>query len=209
MSSKIAICNNALSMLGVAPIRSFDEDNKRARSCSVMYDFMRQYLLVKFDWPFARKYTHLQVVTEIEGLELEIPTGYNAFQLPADCITPRDIAPFGSQDTWEVMGNVVLCETSKGDTVYLHYTRDESRATKFSKTFSLLLATALAVKLGPVLTQDKQLIKELKEQYKLETIEAWESDANIGRFNREYDNDPKNHKFVYPDGAIEITNDRL
>ena len=210
MSSKIAICNTALGMLGASPIRAFDEDSKRARACDVMYETVRKYLLAKFDWPFARTYAKLQAV-DVEGPpEIIVPSGYVMYQLPADCITPRDIAPLGSKDVWQVLGNTILVKSTTTDvTYYLYYTKDESKATFFSSTFESLLATALAVKLGPAITQDKALVRELKDQYRLETIEAWESDANIGTKTHMYDNDPDNSTFVYPGGVVEDTDGRL
>ena len=200
MSSKVAICNTALAMLGAPPIRSFDEDNKRARACSSIYEAMRRYLLAKFDWPFARKYTQMQVVVSSETEPVVVPPGFIAYQLPADCVVPRDIGQIGSKDPWYVSGNKLICKSGILYSNFLHYTTDEARAQRFSGTFTQLLATGIAVKIGPSITQDKQLIKELKEQYKLETIEAWEADANIGNNLKFHDNLANSHGFVHPGG---------
>ena len=116
-SSKIHICNIALASLGAQSIRSFDEDNKAARMCDTFFDSTRDYLLSKFDWPFARAMAKLQAIdTSAETL----PPGYTAYGLPNDCRTPRDILPPGSRQSWELIGDRIYTEVA-GD-IFLQYT---------------------------------------------------------------------------------------
>ena len=198
--SKIQICNIALASLGAGPIRAFDEDNKRARMCDVFFDICRDLLLSKFDWPFARKYVQLQQV-DAGALLLEVPDSEYVYQLPADCRTPRDLQKRGNDVPWRVMGDKVYCMLEED--VYLFYTSQETNFALFTDTFANLLAMLMAVRMGPALTQDKDLVKSLTAQYGLAQAEAWESDANIGDNYREYDEDPNNDTFVNPDGAVE------
>lgn len=195
--SKIAICNLALAALGADSIRSFDEKNKRARMADVFFEPARDYLLSRFDWPFARKFIKLnQLTDETEAA----PDGYYVYQLPADCETPRDLWPRGSKDWWEVNGQHLLCK--KSEEVYIYYTCTELNPTIFSSTFAMLLATYLAVRMSPAVTQDKRVTDSLYSQYQNELRDCWESDANIGNDYRTYDEDPNNDSFVYPDGFI-------
>jgi len=195
--SKIQICNLALASLGEDFIRSLDEGNKRAKMCDIFYDITRDYLLTKFDWPFARRVVKLQAV-DTEGLT--IPSGQFVFQLPNDCKTPRDIHPPGSRTWWEIRKDQLY---AKVPVVYLYYTAKEIATGYFSDTFSNLLALGLAVRLAPVITQDEVLTKALFQQYKDTTMEVWESEANIGNDYRAYDEDPDNDTFVYPTGYID------
>lgn len=195
--SKISICNLALASLGAAPIRSFDEDNKRARMCDVFFDSTRDYLLSKFDWPFARKLIELTPLADTIA-----PEGMYAYGMPSDCKTPRDLEPPGSRQPWEVMGRVFYCNIppEASEIVVLRYTVVVADETLFSDTFSNLLSLAIAVRMAPAITQDKSLTTALYEQFKQEQRDVWESDANIGENYRAYDEDPNNDTFVYPDG---------
>jgi len=198
--SKIEICNVALATLGADAIRSFSEKNKRARMADVFFDFTRDYLLAKFDWSFARKYVKLQPLSGVTS-----PEGLYAYQLPNDCHTARDIAPRGSKTKWIVMGNSLFCEidSTSGVDVMLYYTYKIVDTSRFPSIFNDLLALGLAVKMGPAITQDKSLIAVLVEQFKIEQQNAWESSANVGNDYREFDEDPNNDSFVYPDGWID------
>lgn len=209
--SKIEICNVALAMLGADAIRSFDEKNKRARMSDVFFDFTRDYLLTKFDWPFAKRFVKLQPLDDtvtIGGITTDrvVPDGMYPYQLPADCHTPRDMHPPGSKDPWDVMEDVFYCkvEPTEESAVYLYYTSAQIDVSKYSRTFNNLLALGLALKMCPAITQDKQLTAALGEQFAIEQQNAWESDANIGNMYREHDEDPNNDSFVYPDGVTPI-----
>ena len=191
--SDVSISNIALSLLGADAIRDFDENNKRARMCSNVFEPTKNTILSKFDWPFARKYAEL---TKLDLTDLPIPFGSYGFQLPNNCITPRDIAPLGSRDHWEIMGSVLYTNKSE---VGLYYTAQITSPSSFSDAFVSLLSLAISIKIGPPITQDKKLVSELKAQYISERNEVFESEANIGNDYREYDNDPDNDSFVNPD----------
>ena len=200
--SKVEICNVALAMLGADAIRSFDENNKRARMADVFFDFTRDYLLAKFDWPFARKYAKLQ---PLSTENLTVPSGQYPYQLPADCHTARDLAPPGTNATWHVMGEALYCPTAPGEgEVNLYYTSKAIDVSKYPHTFANLLALGLAVKMSAPITQDKALTAALIDQFGIEQVNAWESEANIGEDYRSHDEDPNNDPFVYPDGVSPI-----
>jgi len=184
-------------MLGADSIRDFDESNKRARLADVLYESSKDYLLYKFDWPFARAYKNLQ---ELDLSTEDTPPGFKAYQLPSNCVVARDIFPLGSKDQWEVMGERVFTidtATSMG----LYYTRDGVDPSKFSDTFAQLLAIFMAVKLSPPITQDAKMTAELHRQFTIQIREDWEADANVGNTYREFNEDPNNDSFVYPPGV--------
>lgn len=203
--SKVEICNVALSMLGADPIRSFDENNKRARMADVFFDFTRDYLLAKFDWPFARKFVKLQ---PLNTDNMVVPEGKQPYKLPNDCHTARDVHPPGTNIPWHVMGIdlYVDCTDAAGD-IYLYYTSKEIDVSKYPHTFANLLAVGLAVKLCGPITQDKALMSALMDQFAVEQVNAWESEANVGEDYRAFDEDPNNDSFVYPDGVTPIEDD--
>ena len=128
--SKVEICNVALGMLGAGPIRDFTEENKRARMCNAFYLPICDSLVARFDWPFARRIAKLQQVVTTEP----VPTGWYPYQLPTDCLTPRDLFPEGSQDKWVIMGRLLLCQ--KSEDVYLRYTSRINESGTFPEPFS-------------------------------------------------------------------------
>lgn len=203
--SKVGICNISLAMLGAEEIRTFDEDNKRARMCDVFYDVVREYLLSRFDWPFARVFAKLKMLDQDA---YPAPDGCVSFQLPTNCLTPRDIHPVGGKTKWEIAGDKLYVsyelagDGTDEDTVGLYYTSNEDNPGLFSSTFAMLLSTTLAVKICPAITQDDKLTTVLMGQAENETKNAWESDANIGNDYRAFNEDPNNDTFVYPDGHL-------
>jgi len=197
--SKIHICNIALALCGTDSIRSFDENNKKSRLSDIFFDSSRDYLLTKFDWPFARS---LAKLNQLDISSETLPEGFAAYQIPSDCRNPRDIWPPGSKTSWEVYGDRI--HTPEQDEVFLIYTSQRTDPTYFSDTFVGLLALHLAVRICPGVTQDKKLTKELYSQFVQEQRDAWESDANVGNDYRAHDEDPNNDTFVNPDNAVSL-----
>jgi len=164
--------------------------------CDVFFDTCRDLLLSKFDWPFARRYKKLQL---LDATNMVVPEGEYVYQLPEDCRTPWVIQKRGNDTPWCVMGSQLYCKL--GNDVYLYYTAQETNPSVFTDTFVNLLSLLLAVKMGPALTQDKDLIKLITGQYGMAQAESWESDANVGDSYREHDEDPNNDTFVNPPGS--------
>jgi len=196
--SDVNISNMALALCGAAPFRDFTETNKRSRMCQTLFEPTKNLLLSKFDWPFARRYATLN---QLDLTGQPIPFGSYGYQLPNNCLTPRDIYPKGSRDKWIVMGDALYTiQTSVG----LYFTAQVTDISSVSDTFAHLLAQAIAIKIAPAITQDKKLTAVLANQYKSMQSEVWESEANVGNDYREYDDDPDNDTFVNPNIATEL-----
>lgn len=203
--SKVSICNQALGILCITGITALTKANKQERACEALYDGARTYLLSKFDWPFAKKFVS---INEVDTTDMDVPANFRVFELPNDCLNPRDLYPEGGQDTWTIMGNQ-LYTTKADDSLYLYYTANIVDTNLFSEAFVNLLAQYMAVKLCPSLTQDKKLAAQLAEQFRNEQHEAWESDANAGNIYKRYDNTPDNDTFVSPGGSVQVEEGNL
>jgi len=179
-------------MLGAKSIRSFDEDNTRARLCDVFYDHVKWYCLTKFDWSCARAFAILK-----ENINVEVPEGLHAYALPANCAAVRDLAPRGSRDKWEVIGTSLFC--FKVSEVGIYYTRKDVAESQFTAPLTNLISLGLAVRLAPTVAKDKAITDALFKQYKVQLSDDWETDANIGTFYPEPDNNPNLDTFVNPD----------
>jgi len=192
--SPVSISNLALATIGETAIRDFNEDNKRARMCQTFFVPTRDYLLSKFDWPFARKFAKLNVAILPEDARIE---GYSYYGLPQDYLVARDLHPRNGRNSWEIMGEyLVTFQPVQG----LYYTSQISDTARFSDGFVNLLALGMSVRLAPVLTSDKALAKALYTQYQREQVNTWESEANVGNAYRHPDNDPNLDTFVNVEG---------
>jgi len=88
MPSAVAVCNLALSRIGVAPIASLEGTNLESRSCNTVYQASVDALLESFEWPWATKRAVLPPLLQ------QAPGGWaNSFLLPSDCLALRDVAP--------------------------------------------------------------------------------------------------------------------
>ncbi len=199
IQSKVGICNQALAAIGEDAIRDLTDGNVRARMCDVFYDTTRNYLLSQFDWPFARKQMKL---TQLAVPQDWTPEGIYAYSLPSDCHQPLDLFPEGSMQNFEIRGQELYCSVDSTQStipVVLIYTRYEENPTKFSAQFANLLSIALAVRICPSISQDKELVKTLFGQYEMITKEAWGTDANIGNKHLHNNDNPALDSFVDPD----------
>ena len=199
-TSKIQICNVALGLIGENVIRSFDEENSRARLADRMYDTVQQYVLNLFDWPFARAFRKLHKLDPTDIFYGEMPAGINAYQIPSDCSVPRDIHPRGTNIPWMIIGDVIA--TPASENVHLHYTRKEINPAKFSDTFTNSVIELLASRLANPLKQDKALAKDLFNTFQMNLQNSMAVDANIGSDYRHQDEDPDFDSFVNPDRQL-------
>jgi len=175
--SKVVICNLALASLGEDAIRDFSEGNTRARMCEVFYETSRDYLLGQFDWPFARRQQKLAMLSTPPDWTSD---GTYCYALPADCFAPINLWPEGSRHNYEIRGKNLYCQRGEDQDVVLMYSVHVQDPTLFSTGFVNLLALAIAVRLAPTLTQDKQLTQALFQQYEVEKKEVWANDAMQG-----------------------------
>ena len=204
MASNIQICNVALNRLGADIIRSFTEDNKAARACSIAYEDCRDELLAQANWTFARRTVKLAQVADVEH-----PHYNYVYQLPDDCITPYYIAyghiRYGRiSNNWEVEGDKLLTNFSE---VYLTYVRDVVETKFFTKPFEKALAACIAADIAYTMTQDKTVAANLNEEAKEVTARSIERDASVGNTYRDQQEDPNYDTFVYPYGRYDEDED--
>ena len=92
-SSDIDICSQALELLGIPAISSFDE-NPVAATCQRFYDTTINYLLGRYPWRFAQKTAQLD-------RQANDPVAHWKFQytFPTDIVAPGVYALFESNRT--------------------------------------------------------------------------------------------------------------
>ena len=169
-TSKIEICNSALSKLGVEQISSFAETSKASRLCNLQYDKIRKKILREHVWNFAIKRATLAKLAAAPLFDYSA-----AFQLPTDCIMPLKI----NQPTdFEEEGKTLLMNAS---TCILQYICDITDVSYFDTAFEEALAFALAAEFAYPLKQSDSLRQSMKASSELEIRNARFYDAKIGR----------------------------
>jgi hypothetical protein len=103
--NEVTLCNLALARISAQQIQALDEANSvSAQYCDLMYHPVRQALLRKFDWAFAKKTKPLALTTE-KPLNWEYE-----YQLPSDCLKVRGLTP--------LEGNAFVVAYVDGEMIY-------------------------------------------------------------------------------------------
>lgn len=154
MSSKVQICNSALSLLGVdEPILSLDDDKKVARMCKINFELVRDELLEDHYWNFAIRRKQLAKLSESPLFDFR-----NAFQIPSDVIRIRKIN--GRPNIkYKVEGNKLLTNESQ---VQIQYISRETDVSLYSPAFKEALAFSLASKLAYSIVQSSTHMERLQ-----------------------------------------------
>lgn len=150
----VTIVNNALSLVGEAPISSLDESTSVAKKVKIIFEHKRDALLRSHPWGFAKSRVLL-------ALSVDKPAfGYhNKFVLPDDClrIIKLDcVRPFNRE------GNYVLTDA---DQVGLLYVKRVTDANAYDSSFVHLLSLDLASDLAWSLKGSRTLREDLKNEF--------------------------------------------
>lgn len=188
-SSDISICNIALGLLGQRPIRSFDEDNSRARLCKAEYDMSVGLVLSRMDWPFARKSSLLVIDPDVDTED-----GYVAYVIPPDCIVPRFLRPMGAVKGWQVEGGHII--TTEVEGLRLVYTCRNLNPSMYSEGFKHSVARLMAATLaGPLTEASVSSISRLMDLFETQLEMSSIVDVNVGKDFPDYEEDPNNDSF--------------
>lgn len=189
LNSDISICNYALSLIGQRSIRSFDEDNSRARLCKNTYTTAVEVVLSRLDWAFARWVAELR-----QDPSVTTEDGYGAYALPADFMTVLDLHPFDTNVPYEQRGGYLI--TPITEVVKLKYTRRISDVSKFATAFKHAVAKLVMAQLaGPLAGASLKEVMSLSEAFEYEIMNVSVIDASVGSKEAKYDNDPDTDTF--------------
>jgi hypothetical protein len=156
MATKVGICNQALSHLGIdKDIANLDtEQGVEARAARTFYDDTLKEVLRDFNWPFSGEIRALGLVEEDPNSEWDY-----SYRYPSDCLKVRRILSGSRQDTqstrepYKIMkdaaGKLILCDRENAESEFTVFVDDPALyPPDFVHAFSLLLA----VKMGPRVT---------------------------------------------------------
>lgn len=151
----ILICSRALTLLGEAPISSFNEGTDAANTCDRLYTMHRNALLRMYPWSFATAKTQLAQSATAPKNEWTYK-----YQLPGEILgTPRAVfnsSAVGAQpltDGWEIYDGYVYTDET---TIYVDYWYEPGES-KYPDYFVQLLVYALAGHLAMPITEQQSL----------------------------------------------------
>lgn len=179
-SSKVQICNLAISWLAGNPITSLETDpSLEARLCNTNYDESRKSVLEEREWTFAVGRDTLTLLDE----KPEFGFLYT-LMLPADClrtITVRDPGR-ATLNQARVLPHRVEKRRIYADlpSVHLRYMVDVTDVTKFPALFTQALAAHIAKNIVMPLTSSKDMFENMNTVYENNLHKAISSDSLQG-----------------------------
>lgn len=167
MSSKVSICSNALQQLGDAPIASFAaSEGKRAVLCGNLWPQVRDDMLRKHTWPFAR----VRVLLAPESTTPEFDWSYS-FLLPGDWLRTLQVGERGQRTPYEQAGRRILANVASLPLVYVSTSEDPAA---WDSTFCDLVCAEMQARLAYAITQSASLaqMKRTEADHALKVAKA-------------------------------------
>mgnify|MGYP001813053737 CR=1 FL=1 len=164
-TTKVGICNLALTELRGNPISNFDSDlSTEAKLCRAHYEHVREVVLEAKEWRFATRRLKLaaHVDTPAYGYKYQ-------FKLPSDCLRVLSASdkPNGKPEEdnnidWEREEDFLMANTK---VVYIRYTQNLAITTKFSPGFVQAMAVRLGAQMAVALTGSTKRRDQLLKDY--------------------------------------------
>lgn len=179
-ASETSVANIAMAHLGQEPITNIDADNnKRAKWARRRFDTLRDALLRSHPWDFATKLTSVAASTAVPAYGF----GYR-YTLPADFL--RLVRLYQEDALFRVRDGSI--HTDLGAPLEFEYIYRNVVTTSWTDDFAEVMGLALAYAICLPITDDRQLRKELKEDFRLQLALAKGTEAQE-KPNEEWDVD--------------------
>lgn len=172
-SSDVAICNDALAMIGHDFIVSLETASKPAGLCKVFYPLRRDEVLRSHPWNFAMKRMELAAVTTAPVWGYDV-----AYALPSDCLRVWQLDLSHSTTRWKVEARTIVADQSAP--LNILYIAQITDTALFDAQFSAALACRIAADLALPITSSAALRKAMLEEYETRIRAARGTDATEG-----------------------------
>lgn len=186
--SEISICNQALALLAIPPIISFEDGTTASGLCSRLYAPMRNHVLEERAWTFATDRDTLLPDTTAPDWGYE-----KRFLIPTEwlrILSVTDIVPINAGQSnsirpfeWNREGRYIL---GNADKVYVQYVKVVSDTSQFSSNFNDCLAYRMAAEMAIALTENRTIFENMTAMYNRKLIEASLTDGGQGRRQEKY-----------------------
>jgi len=185
MSSKIQICNMALTKLTQNTITAIDEDSNEAENCSLYYDVVLESLLRQFPWNFASKTYSLTRADDDSSDIAEATLWGFIYTYPANALAIRNVfakgqyySEFNDHEIISTGSQKFVC--SNIPNAYARCTIKITDPTMFDALFVPVFANKLAVEIAMPLGVGSNSIKIAESLYQEAISKAMLSHAIEG-----------------------------
>lgn len=174
MASDVGIANAAIRKLGQAPITAFSENSKAARLANERFAEVRDELLFRHPWNFARKRDSLAALSTGPAWGFS-----NAFALPTDYIRMYEVnGEDEGTGKWKVEdGSVVTDLSAPLEVLYVYQVTDANR---MSVGFREALASVLAADWAEDLTGSNSVVEARERKARIAVAQARSNDGQEG-----------------------------
>ena len=174
----------ALGHLGAhAMIQDHDTDESaEAKACRIYFEIAKKKVLEDFDWPFARQYADLALVSENPNADYT-----RSYRYPSGCLAIRGIVtgtvhtPSDARPTYQIgsdaTGRLIFCNESPAT---IKYTKEITDLNIFSMSFVMAQSYLLASMIAPRITGGDAFNRQEKamNMYFLQIAKAQSNAAN-------------------------------
>ena len=175
MSSEVEICNSALVKLGVGTtgrITSLTEGSKNANLCNEQYAKLRDQLLRKHLWNFAKERVKLAQLSEtpVSGFDYQ-------YQLPSDLmrvLAVHDNDASRGTIRYEIKGDRLLSDANE---IYLIYVKKVTDPNEMDELFLECLALSIAKDIALAVTASRTVKADMRDDLRREIAHAKSIDA--------------------------------
>ena len=174
MTSKVALCNDALLLLGDKIITDLNEATPQARACKTVYEGALRSVLVAWPWSCAVRRALLPKSTEQNAFG----AGNKYLRLPDD-IKVLPLTDTGEKEgepvPYSVEGRFII--TSQEAPLKVRYISSELEPVDMPPSFYDLVAAKLASRLSEKLTGSKNKLNSMEAIYQQRMREAVMADS--------------------------------
>lgn len=188
MASQTEICNMALSHIrDKSRIQSIDENSPQAQQCKLVYDTLRDAVLMAHDWRFASKVVTLALHSEDPPADWVYRYGY-----PSDCVGVRELLVSGASRTDKPLPFEIglLADGSEktiladDDGACARYTMRVTDEGLFDAQFVVALTWRLAAEIAAPLSGNLQYQERAFATFRSAILDARATDASEGHIGR-------------------------
>ncbi len=171
MSSKISICNQALSEVGSDPISSMDDGTVASESCLTHYDAVLKELLEKRYWSFAMRRRALDPLTSAPQYGFR-----NSYSVPSDCVRIKGIESGDGRTYTGWVNENGQIYTNFSD-VNINYVSNSTPPERFTGSFESAMVYLLASRLAIPIAKSRELRNDLLNIARVKIDEACAEDG--------------------------------
>jgi len=170
--SEVTICNLAMTMLSTSRFLSLtNPEDENAKKCNAVYSYLRDDMLVSYNWGFATAEVELAEITEESPV---LANWSKVYQIPTDCL--RIIEQDGQYDYKRHEDKIYSNES----TCKISYIKRITDPLKFPAYFAKALSADIAATLAYGITQNATQAEIMSKRAILALKNAVWSEAQEG-----------------------------